>query len=465
MSLFFNDDTIHSMKRLFRLKILLIGLAALLCFPSAAQALTVPKDELIDVTAVPGRPDAPLVDAPSIILIEAGSKAILYSKDADTAYYPASITKIMTALIVIENCELEENVTFSYRATHELEAGSSGIARTEGEIMTVRDCLYALLVASANEVAQALAEHVSGSMEAFAELMNKRAAELGCTNTHFANPSGLNDENHYTTCHDMALIMCEAIKHPEFVEIDSTTDYTIPATNKHSDSLRVFMKHDLLRGSEKYKYAVCGKTGYTSLAGFTLVTSAAKDGMNLICVALHCSSAKERADSTKTLFDYGFDNYKFYSINEADPSVSGSGTGNSFLSPNVISLAVPDTAGLCIAGEIPFSSLTSQTVWEGEASLGGRIGRVFYCYEDALIGAADLLINTENDDPFAFLGKTSENADTDIEARSGEKSSFYTILIISGISVAVIVVGGIIINRFINGSMRRRKKKRRRSIR
>ncbi len=260
--------------------------------------------------------DPPSVSSPTAILIDRKTGTILYQKDANSTYYPASITKIMTALLVLENCSLDETVTFSYRATHELEEGATHIARTEGEEMSVRDCLYALLVASANEVAQALAEHVSGSIEDFAVLMTERAKELGCTNTNFKNPSGLNDSEHYTTSHDMAIIMRAALDTPGFLEIDSTTQYEIPPTNKHEESTWIATKHPLLNGDTPYEYAVAGKNGYTQLAGNSLVTYAVKGDAELICVIMN-AQAGTRSEDTINLFEYGFNNFTWHSMGES----------------------------------------------------------------------------------------------------------------------------------------------------
>ena len=167
------------------------------------------------VLAAPSWPSAVSIEADGGILMEAQTGTVLFAKNEDQPYYPASITKILTALIVLEHCSLDEEVTFSHDDVYNVEAGSSTAGIDEGDVLTVRDCLYALMLASANESANALACHVSGSREAFAELMNQTAESLGCTGSHFANPSGLNDENHYTTAHDMALITRAAIQNPD----------------------------------------------------------------------------------------------------------------------------------------------------------------------------------------------------------------------------------------------------------
>ena len=168
--------------------------------PSAGQAAGT-----FDQTAA-ASVQKPEIASEGAVLMDAATGTVLFSKNGDKQFYPASITKLMTALLVAENCSLDDKVTFSATATTNLEAGAVSINMTAGDVMTVRQCLYALLLKSANEVGNALAEHVAGSNAKFAEMMNAKAAALGCTNTHFTNPHGLNDSNHYTTPHDMALI-------------------------------------------------------------------------------------------------------------------------------------------------------------------------------------------------------------------------------------------------------------------
>ena len=173
--------------------------------------------------------------------MDAATGTVLFSKNGDKQFYPASITKLMTALLVAENCSLDDKVTFSATATTNLEAGAVSINMTAGDVMTVRQCLYALLLKSANEVGNALAEHVAGSNAKFAEMMNAKAAALGCTNTHFTNPHGLNDSNHYTTPHDMALIARAAFQNDVVKTVASTRTYTLPATIK--ESFRAYRDH------------------------------------------------------------------------------------------------------------------------------------------------------------------------------------------------------------------------------
>ena len=345
---------------------------------------------LRDLTTCPDWPQRPDLDAQNAILIEAKTGAILGARNPDEACFPASITKLMTALLVLENCSLDDTVTFSYRATHELEAGSTHIARTEDEQMSVRDCLYALLLASANEVAQALAEHVGGSIEHFADMMNARAVELGCTNTHFANPSGLNNESHYTTCHDMALIMRACAQLPEFLEIEEATTYTIPATNKNPEALTIAQKHKLVKqGGEHYDGALAGKTGYTSLAGNTLVTYAVRGDMELIVVVM--KSYGTHYDDTVHLLDYGFGNFSMVHLADAEnPSRLAGGSVN--LPDGTF---IPDSDWLVLPGSLNFADLDARVEGlNGVADESGNkpVGRIVYSHAGADVGSATLLV-------------------------------------------------------------------------
>ena len=245
------------------------------------------------------------ISADGGILMDAGSGAILYEKNSREAYYPASITKILTALVILENCDLDETVTFSNEAVNTLEPGASILGARAGDQLSVRECLYALLLQSANEVANALAEHCSGSIDAFAELMNAKAKELGCKNTHFANPHGLNNENHKTTPYDMALILRAAVANDTFRKIDTTTSYQFPAI-KNAAARTITMGHKMMykTDSRYYEGIIGGKTGYTSKAGNTLVTAVERDGVRLIAVVMKAKGT--HYTDTRAMLDYGF---------------------------------------------------------------------------------------------------------------------------------------------------------------
>lgn len=301
-----NTERLHDMTQLIKRMS-----AFLLCLMLLMGAFTE------TALAAPDWPSGVSVQAESGIVIDADTGTVLWGQNIHNQYFPASITKIMTALIVIEKCSLDETVTFSHNAVFNVEAGSSNAGINEGDKLSVKDCLYALLLKSANESANALAEHVAGSTEAFADMMNAKAKELGCTDTHFANPSGLNDPEHYTSTYDMALIARAAFLNPTFEEIDSTTYYKLPPNSINPEGLTIYPGHKMLKKSTPYYYPgiVGGKTGYTTLAGNTLVTCAKKNGLKLIAVILKGSTPQYWTD-TKNLLDFGFEN--FVSVRAAD---------------------------------------------------------------------------------------------------------------------------------------------------
>ena len=221
-------------------------------------------------------PEDVSIEADAGIVMDAASGTVLYGKNIHETYAPASITKVLTSIIVLEQCDLDEVVTFSKNAVYNVEADSSSAGYDTGDTATVKDCLYALLLKSANESANALAEHTAGSTEAFAELMNEKAKELGCVDSHFANPSGLNDENHYVSAYDMALITRYAFQNETFREIASTTYYELPPNARNPEGLGVSPGNKMVKKNfPEYRPDVLGgKTGYTSIALNTLVIGA-----------------------------------------------------------------------------------------------------------------------------------------------------------------------------------------------
>ncbi len=251
----------------------------------------------------------PEIAAEGAVLMDGATGKVLYGKNPDQQFYPASITKVMTALLVLERCGLGDMVDFSASATTNLESGAVSLNITEGDKLSVEQCLYGLMLKSANEIGNGLAEHVSGSVQGFAELMNQKARELGCQNTNFANPHGLNDASHKTTPRDMALIMRAALQNDVFRRITTTCSYDFPATKKEA-ARTITMGHKMLfpTDSRYYEGIIGGKTGYTSLAGNTLVTGAERNGVRLIVVVMKAKQT-HYAD-TKALLDYGFANYE-----------------------------------------------------------------------------------------------------------------------------------------------------------
>lgn len=268
----------------------------------------------------------PDIIAEAAILIDSSSEKILYSKNATEKMYPASTTKILTAILVIENCNLEDIVTVPYEAISSIPSGYSVAALQAGEQCTVNQLLQMMLVYSANDAANVLAYHVSSSLEAFSTLMNNKISELGLKNTHFVNPSGMHDKNHYTTAYDLAIIMKYCMKNSTFRSLETLKYCTIPATNKYEE--RVFnTTNELLRYDNRdvasnyyYKYAIAGKTGYTTPAKNCLVSVSNKDNLELICVVLSAGlypdNLSARFIDTKSIFNYGYDNFTIRKLRE-----------------------------------------------------------------------------------------------------------------------------------------------------
>ena len=263
-------------------------------------------------------PEVPQIDGEAIVLMEAETSAMLYEYNSDVKMYPASTTKILTAIIVLENCDLSETVTFSENACY-LEDGAVTIDSIPGEEMPLKDVLYGLLLPSGNDCACALAEHVAGSVEAFAEMMNEKAKEIGAVSSHFANPSGLFNSDHYTTAADMALIAQYAFQNSAFVEIISTSSYTIGPTNKTPESRIIKNSHEMIiPGSDTYNSDVIGgKTGYLYESGRCLVTYAKKNGITLLSVILD-GDYYGIFTETQELLDYGFSNFTIANVSESE---------------------------------------------------------------------------------------------------------------------------------------------------
>lgn len=263
--------------------------------------------EAVQTDALANWPQGPAIYAESGILVDLDTQEILYSKNIDKQLYPASITKVMTTLVAIESSSPEEPVTFSQHALDSIEWDSSNIGCRLNETLTMEQCWYTMMLNSANEVCCGVAEHISGSIEAFVEKMNQKAAELGCTNTHFSNPNGLPDETHYTTAHDMALIANAAYQNETFRQVFSTRQYEIPPTPQYTETRYLYNHHKMMQPDTEYYYEGClgGKTGYTETALNTLVTIASRNGKNLLCVTMRTQGRQVYTD-TASLFDYGF---------------------------------------------------------------------------------------------------------------------------------------------------------------
>lgn len=369
-------------RRLMAVLLCTLWIAGLMAYPAMAETAW---PEGVEIAAEGG------------ILMDADTGAVLFEKNMHTAYYPASITKILTALVVIENCGLDEMVTFSHDAVFGVEQGSSSAALDVGDRLTVRDCLYAMVLKSANEAANALAEHTAGSVPAFAEMMNEKARSLGCTDSHFNNPSGLNDRNHYTSAHDMALIAQAAFRNDTFVEIDSTLYYDLPVTKRNKEGFRIYPGHRMLKKNapQYYPGIVGGKTGYTSLAGNTLVTCAERSGMRLITVVLN-GHQTHYAD-TKRMLDFGFKNFKSVDVSDVDnkyTSMENDMTIAGLPTTDMSVLQLKGSQKLVLPVRADYSEVVSGISYELSGTAPeNAIAEISYHYGDHAIGSTWLVLN------------------------------------------------------------------------
>ena len=395
----------------------------------------------VDVKAADYWPDAPETLSPGVILMEESTGTILYEKNSDEAHYPASITKIMTTLLVLENGNLSDMVTFSDDAINNTEG--SGIARDYGEQMTLEQCLYGVMLESANECAYAVAEHVGGTVENFVDMMNAKAKELGCTNTHFANPHGLQDENHYTTAHDMALIAQAAYQNETFRIIIGTKMYTIPPTNKHAEETVLRNHHDMLctyhNANRKYLYPYCvgGKTGYTATANSTLVTYAEKDGMTLICVVMNTQSPNQFID-TVNLFDYAFDNFQVLNVAENDTNYSAETTVDNGNLDNIAPFVELDKDAVIVLPKTAEFSDTSSSV-EYNDSDPEIAGSITYTYAGRNVGKADIKTTGVVVEGYAFDNESTEEEEQEAVSTVQVRPIVVVLLIVAVILLGVLL--------------------------
>lgn len=355
-------------------------------------------------------PDSPYVNAESAILMDLSSGAILFEKNAHTPQYPASITKIMTTLLALENCSMGEIVTFSRNAVFGIEAGSSHIGIDEGEKLTIEQSLYAIMLASANEVSWGVGEHIAGTLSDFADMMNARARELGCQNTHFVNANGLHNDDHYTTAYDMALISREAMKYSTFRTITATKTYTIPPTNKHDINNAFANHHQMLMGNNypqyKYEYCIGGKTGYTTKAGSTLVTFAKKGDMELVCVVMRANgptSSENEYTDTIGLFNWAFENFTQHNVSAAAEELKDSeltlfdkynpifNTENNPLYLTNTSVILPN--GVPLEEAVKTVNIHSNIDLENGEAI---VGNITYTYNDRIVGNTNIIFSSSD---------------------------------------------------------------------
>lgn len=395
--------------------------------------------------AKPDWPSDTGIESEAGIVMDADSGAVLFGQNIHVQKAPASITKILTALVVIENSSLDDTITFSHDAVYNVEDGSGNKnSIEEGDTLSVRDCLYLLLMRSSNQAANALAEHVGGSRDGFVKMMNEKTAELGCENSHFANPSGLNDDTQLTSVYDMALIASAAYKNDTLLTISKDKSYRLPATKNNPDGVTIQPEHKLLITTDTespnyYPYAVAGKTGYTSIAGQTLVTYAIKDDRRQIAVTMKSTQATHYQD-TIALMDFGFLRFKNVNISENETAYTSGDQpvqiGDNSYQPSDLSM---DTlAVITLPKDASFADAEKTVVTDlPEDAPQGAVALLSYKYNDRKIGqvylisasAAEAEANGETASDDGNTASDSAASNTGASGKSKQtKSSFHLTL-------------------------------------
>ncbi len=340
-------------------------------------------------------------NADAAMLVDMNSGRLLYGKNIDKKVFPASTTKIMTGILAIEMGNFEEIVTASYEAIAPITMDDSQIGIRIGEKLSMEQLVNALLIPSANDAANVIAVHLAGSMDGFVELMNKKAAELGMTNTHFVNTCGMHDDNHYTTVRDLSVLAQYAMKNETFRNIVKTSVYKIPPTNKYEEQ-RILTSTNLFLSSAFHKnpYCVGIKTGRTSKAGYCLVSSAQKDGMYLLSVVMGCDNADTEANAysytnSKSLFDFAYKNYVNKVVAAPDDVVHTAKVYEA-KKKTPVNLTVDNTINALVPTDNnnPAEIETSLNLPEkipAPITAGSVLGTVTYSYNGSVLGTANLV--------------------------------------------------------------------------
>lgn len=348
-------------------------------------------------------PEAPKITSEAAVVIEASTGSILYNKNAFDAYHPASTTKLMTSLLAIEQCPLSDTVTCSRDSVESIGWDSSRIGLVAGESIDMENALYAILLASANEVSYAVGEHVGGTMENFVALMNQRAKDLGCVNTNFINPHGLDHEEHYSCPYDLALIARKASEYTTFRRISGSYNHQIPETNKNG-SRWISNTHPFIKKNVVYKGVFAGKTGTTSKAGSCLVTCAEQNGMTVICAIMKAPNSATIQEDTRKLLDYAFQNFKLTPLAASESSAKNAfpilfEDEEALISDVSSPLSVSNTS-LVLPDGISYNDLTRKVTLSpiiAFSSGDNIIGEVSYYYSDNYVGAANIIYHSEAD--------------------------------------------------------------------
>lgn len=375
-------------------------------------------------------PLGPAIGAEAAILMDANTGAILYEKNIHAKLYPASITKLLSTYIAVQECELDEMVTFSEEAVHSInwwEDANMGVY--PGSKLTVEEVLYGILVGSANEAAYAIAEHISGNLDDFSALMNQTAKKLGCKDSNFVTPNGIHDENHYTTAYDMALIARAFFSNETLTKMSATTRFDVPVTENQTREGIILTAKSQLHPGKTYAYSslVGTKTGYTDQARQTLVSCAEKNGLKLICVILKEEAPAQFTDTIE-LFDYGFDNFEALHLNEIDNPYS---IDNHFFtrdidllgsSKTILSLNKNDY--IVLPNTLTVDNLTSKVSYENKSD--SSVACINYYYRNHLLGKIDVELAIE--EPVIFDFGNQQNSTINFIEKENQNTIYVNVI-------------------------------------
>ena len=390
-----------------------ISLSLMTVSPVSAAEETAAASSGITTNSIAGWPQGPEITSTAAVIMEDSTNTVLYAKNADQQLYPGGTVKVMTTLLALENTQLTDQVTMTATGVSGVTDGGANISAQLDEVFTIEQCLYAMMLSSANDIALQVAEHIGGSVEGFVQMMNDRAAQLGCTGTVFTNPTGLPDENQHTTAHDMALIMKAAIDNDTFRTIAGTTSYTISATNVSGGERVLTNNFSMLNSANAAYYPNCigGREGYTEASGSTLVCGAEKNGTTLIAVVLQGASGTTAAEAG-SLLNYGFDNFQMLSLGDTDFNMLSGGN---------VFVPVGATADSLTAEDTP-----------GEE---GQLNRQYY-FGSAPVGTAVVAVTEEPDT--SMVDASQQNLEA---ARSfSEEKSEVPYYIISGAGALILIL-------------------------
>ena len=452
-------------KRIFAALMAGIIMVGSICSSTAQAAAKWPKG-----------PDKGSLSSASAIVMELSTGTVLYSKNIHKKHYPASITKIMTSLLTLENSSPSDVVTFTEAEAHGIETGSSSMYCVPGEKFTIEQVLYGIMLQSANEMCLVAADHVAGSVDKFVEMMNQRVAQLGLKDTHFMNPNGLHNDDHYTSAYDMACIAREAWKNPSFQKICGTRTYQVKSTNKRKASEilggQLLNHHQMINGYEtnsRYEkdYVIGGKTGYTSMAHSTLVTFAEKDGMQLVSVIMKGNSPKqgepnEYTDTTRIL-DYAFEKFSKHAVNGENSDVNENlfNTFDSYFNADQSPLRLSAESAVILPKGVALRKAKQQIQYDNSVKLQDGenvIGTVKYTYDGRMVGSTDIIYDSTKsashldeasrrivDSEIRQIKTNNKKHAVILQKLSGIKYSFYNMVSFFRDRVILVIVAALVL--------------------